>query len=234
MPEVAALPVQELRLPLLAPSELATLESHNQRDLLIPVSCRLSAGCPSSPPRGWTVLQGRVWGPLRCGHADAPIPVPIPVGGEHRGGLAVPRAAEGQWGALPPLPAPPRHAAPRPPPAPGPARQIGAGVPPPPSLTGGGGLGQWQCPPAGRSAVGQAVGLGAAGGAAAARSMSAALCPMPGLRGQGRMPGGTPKRGAGTGGRGVGAGPRGRCEDAQGVTLGVVGLQGPLREGGTG
>lgn len=37
VPEVAALPVQELRLPLLAPSELATLESHNQRDLLIPV-----------------------------------------------------------------------------------------------------------------------------------------------------------------------------------------------------
>uniref|UniRef100_A0A8B9EYW1 BTB domain containing 19 n=1 Tax=Amazona collaria TaxID=241587 RepID=A0A8B9EYW1_9PSIT len=35
--EVAALPVQELRLPLLAPSELATLESQNQRDLLIPV-----------------------------------------------------------------------------------------------------------------------------------------------------------------------------------------------------
>ncbi|XP_025942721.1 BTB/POZ domain-containing protein 19 [Apteryx rowi] len=34
--EVAALPVRELRLPLLAPSELATLESHNQRDLLIP------------------------------------------------------------------------------------------------------------------------------------------------------------------------------------------------------
>ncbi|NXK83955.1 BTBDJ protein, partial [Amazona guildingii] len=34
--EVAALPVQELRLPLLAPSELATLESQNQRDLLIP------------------------------------------------------------------------------------------------------------------------------------------------------------------------------------------------------
>ncbi|XP_074953899.1 BTB/POZ domain-containing protein 19 isoform X1 [Phalacrocorax aristotelis] len=37
VPEVAALPVQELRLPLLAPSELSTLESHNQRDLLIPV-----------------------------------------------------------------------------------------------------------------------------------------------------------------------------------------------------
>ncbi|KAM9008222.1 BTB/POZ domain-containing protein 19 isoform 1-T1 [Ara ararauna] len=34
--EVAALPVQELRLPLLAPSELAMLESQNQRDLLIP------------------------------------------------------------------------------------------------------------------------------------------------------------------------------------------------------
>ncbi|XP_062478915.1 BTB/POZ domain-containing protein 19 isoform X3 [Pezoporus occidentalis] len=34
--EVAALPVQELRLPLLAPSELATLERQNQRDLLIP------------------------------------------------------------------------------------------------------------------------------------------------------------------------------------------------------
>ncbi|PKU44587.1 btb poz domain-containing protein 19 [Limosa lapponica baueri] len=37
VPEVAALPVRELRLPLLAPNELATLESHNQRDLLIPV-----------------------------------------------------------------------------------------------------------------------------------------------------------------------------------------------------
>ncbi|KAM6265360.1 BTB/POZ domain-containing protein 19 isoform 1-T1 [Spheniscus humboldti] len=37
VPEVAALPVRELRLPLLAPSELTTLESHNQRDLLIPV-----------------------------------------------------------------------------------------------------------------------------------------------------------------------------------------------------
>uniref|UniRef100_A0A8C8BAG4 BTB domain containing 19 n=1 Tax=Otus sunia TaxID=257818 RepID=A0A8C8BAG4_9STRI len=36
VPEVAALPVRELRLPLLAPSELVTLESHNQRDLLIP------------------------------------------------------------------------------------------------------------------------------------------------------------------------------------------------------
>ncbi|XP_064003773.1 BTB/POZ domain-containing protein 19 isoform X2 [Pogoniulus pusillus] len=35
--EVAALPVQELRLPLLAPSELATLETHNQHDLLIPM-----------------------------------------------------------------------------------------------------------------------------------------------------------------------------------------------------
>ncbi|XP_027505035.1 BTB/POZ domain-containing protein 19 isoform X2 [Corapipo altera] len=37
VPEVAALPVRELRLPLLAPGELVTLESHNQRDLLIPV-----------------------------------------------------------------------------------------------------------------------------------------------------------------------------------------------------
>ncbi|OXB78906.1 UNVERIFIED_CONTAM: hypothetical protein H355_013786 [Colinus virginianus] len=37
VPEVAALPVQELRLPLLAPNELATLESQNQSDLLIPV-----------------------------------------------------------------------------------------------------------------------------------------------------------------------------------------------------
>ncbi|XP_067997688.1 BTB/POZ domain-containing protein 19 isoform X1 [Melanerpes formicivorus] len=35
--EVAALPVQELRLPLLAPSELATVERHNQQDLLIPM-----------------------------------------------------------------------------------------------------------------------------------------------------------------------------------------------------
>lgn len=46
VPEVAALPVRELRLPLLAPSELVTLESHNQRDLLIPVSCCLFLGCP--------------------------------------------------------------------------------------------------------------------------------------------------------------------------------------------
>ncbi|NXY84588.1 BTBDJ protein, partial [Alcedo cyanopectus] len=38
VPEVASLPVRELRLPLLTPSELATLESHNQRDLLIPVA----------------------------------------------------------------------------------------------------------------------------------------------------------------------------------------------------
>uniref|UniRef100_A0A669PG62 BTB domain containing 19 n=1 Tax=Phasianus colchicus TaxID=9054 RepID=A0A669PG62_PHACC len=37
VPEVAALPVQELRLPLLAPNELAMLESQNQHDLLIPV-----------------------------------------------------------------------------------------------------------------------------------------------------------------------------------------------------
>ncbi|XP_074858721.1 BTB/POZ domain-containing protein 19 [Carettochelys insculpta] len=35
--EVAAEPVRELRLPLLAPCELAALESLNQRDLLIPV-----------------------------------------------------------------------------------------------------------------------------------------------------------------------------------------------------
>lgn len=33
--------MRELRLPLLAPSELVTLESHNQQDLLIPVSCCL-------------------------------------------------------------------------------------------------------------------------------------------------------------------------------------------------
>lgn len=48
VPEVATLPVRELRLPLLAPNELATLESHNQRDLLIPVSCCLPSGWPSS------------------------------------------------------------------------------------------------------------------------------------------------------------------------------------------
>ncbi|XP_053893802.1 BTB/POZ domain-containing protein 19 isoform X5 [Malaclemys terrapin pileata] len=35
--EVAAGPVRELRLPLLSPRELAALESHNQRDPLIPV-----------------------------------------------------------------------------------------------------------------------------------------------------------------------------------------------------
>ncbi|XP_038269710.1 BTB/POZ domain-containing protein 19 isoform X2 [Dermochelys coriacea] len=37
--EVAAGPVRELRLPLLSPRELAALESHNQRDPLIPVEC---------------------------------------------------------------------------------------------------------------------------------------------------------------------------------------------------
>nr|XP_032646369.1 BTB/POZ domain-containing protein 19-like [Chelonoidis abingdonii] len=37
--EVAAGPVRELRLPLLSPHELAALESHNQRDPLIPVEC---------------------------------------------------------------------------------------------------------------------------------------------------------------------------------------------------
>lgn len=46
MPEVAALPVRELRLPLLAPSELVTLESYNQQDLLIPVSCCLFLASP--------------------------------------------------------------------------------------------------------------------------------------------------------------------------------------------
>ncbi|XP_054689612.1 BTB/POZ domain-containing protein 19 isoform X2 [Grus americana] len=37
VPEVAALPVRELRLALLSPSELVMLETHNQKDLLIPV-----------------------------------------------------------------------------------------------------------------------------------------------------------------------------------------------------
>ncbi|EMP34072.1 BTB/POZ domain-containing protein 19 [Chelonia mydas] len=37
--EVAAGPGRELRLPLLSPRELAALESHNQRDPLIPVEC---------------------------------------------------------------------------------------------------------------------------------------------------------------------------------------------------
>ncbi|XP_067423915.1 BTB/POZ domain-containing protein 19 [Emydura macquarii macquarii] len=37
--ELAALPVQELRLALLSPRELAALETHNQRDQLIPVEC---------------------------------------------------------------------------------------------------------------------------------------------------------------------------------------------------
>lgn len=46
MPEVAALPVRELRLPLLAPSELVALESCNQQDRLIPVSCCLFLACP--------------------------------------------------------------------------------------------------------------------------------------------------------------------------------------------
>lgn len=52
------------------------------------------------------------WGGPCFGHADALIPLPIPTGGEHRGSLACPRTEEGQWGALPPLPSPPGHAAP--------------------------------------------------------------------------------------------------------------------------
>lgn len=92
VPEVAALPVRELRLPLLAPSELATLESHNQRDLLIPVSCLDFGGLD----------LGESWG-----HTHVPTP-----GGEHRGSLEVPRAAARQRGAPPALPAPARHAAP--------------------------------------------------------------------------------------------------------------------------
>lgn len=44
--------MQELRLPLLAPSELATLESQNQHDLLIPVSCGVPR-CFLGMPRGW-------------------------------------------------------------------------------------------------------------------------------------------------------------------------------------
>lgn len=134
------------------------------------------------------MLQGRVWGGPRCGHADAPIPLPDPIGGKHRGSLAVPCAEEGQRGALPPLPAPAWHEAPRPPPSPGPTCQVAAksrGVPLPSSTRR---LGQRQCPPVRCSAVGQAVGLGTAGGAAVAKSISQALCPMPRLQGQGRMP----------------------------------------------
>lgn len=101
-----------------------------------------------------------VGGPL-CGHADVPIPLPTPVGGEHRSGLAVPRAEEGQWGALPPLPSSAWHTAPRPPPSPGPTCQVGFGHQGPSNPPWG--LGRWQRPPGGCSAVEQAVGLGAGG-----------------------------------------------------------------------
>lgn len=78
MPEVAALPVQELRLPLLAPSELATLESHNQRDLLIPVSCLDFGGLdlgfggklgPHSCPHPRWRASRQPGGPTHCGVA---------------------------------------------------------------------------------------------------------------------------------------------------------------------
>lgn len=113
VPEVATLPVRELRLPLLAPNELATLESHNQRDLLIPVSCRLPFGVAQLSFRAEGCCRAGFGGRPHYGHADAPsIPVTVPIGGEHRGSLAGPRAEEGQRGALPPLPAPAWHAAP--------------------------------------------------------------------------------------------------------------------------
>ncbi|NXT90160.1 BTBDJ protein, partial [Anhinga rufa] len=64
VPEVAALPVQELRLPLLAPSELATLESHNQRDLLIPVES-IAAAWRSHALRKGSGVPSRLCRPRR-------------------------------------------------------------------------------------------------------------------------------------------------------------------------
>ncbi|NWI63256.1 BTBDJ protein, partial [Todus mexicanus] len=64
VPEVAALPVQELRLPLLAPSELATLESHNQQDPLIPVESIAAAWRCHALRRG-TGLPARLCRPRR-------------------------------------------------------------------------------------------------------------------------------------------------------------------------
>ncbi|NXX21133.1 BTBDJ protein, partial [Podargus strigoides] len=64
VPEVAALPVQELRLPLLAPSELATLESHNQQDLLIPVES-IAAAWRSHALRKGSGVPSRLCRPRR-------------------------------------------------------------------------------------------------------------------------------------------------------------------------
>uniref|UniRef100_A0A8B9ERJ7 BTB domain containing 19 n=1 Tax=Anser cygnoides TaxID=8845 RepID=A0A8B9ERJ7_ANSCY len=62
--EVAALPVRELRLPLLAPSELAMLESHNQRDLLIPVES-IAAAWRSHALRRGSGVPARLCRPRR-------------------------------------------------------------------------------------------------------------------------------------------------------------------------
>uniref|UniRef100_A0A8B9NCE8 BTB domain containing 19 n=1 Tax=Accipiter nisus TaxID=211598 RepID=A0A8B9NCE8_9AVES len=64
VPEVAALPVQELRLPLLAPSELVTLESHNQRDLLIPAES-IAAAWRSHALRKGSGVPSRLCRPRR-------------------------------------------------------------------------------------------------------------------------------------------------------------------------
>lgn len=193
---------------------------------------------------GGCCRAGLGWGGGERDHAVAmlmpPNPVPVPLGGEHRGSMASPCAEEGQWGALPPLPAPARDAAPRPPPSPGPTRQVGAGHRGTPQPDRGARAAAVYAL-AGCSAVGQAVGLGTARGAAAAKSINKALCPTPRLRGQGRMPRSPQKRGQGIwwGGRrglqlGHGVGARTPRHTARAVTPGVAGLQGPLRDGGTG
>ncbi|XP_049663963.1 BTB/POZ domain-containing protein 19 isoform X2 [Haliaeetus albicilla] len=64
VPEVAALPVRELRLPLLAPSELVTLESHNQRDLLIPAES-IAAAWRSHALRKGSGVPSRLCRPRR-------------------------------------------------------------------------------------------------------------------------------------------------------------------------
>lgn len=61
------------------------------------------------------------------------------------------------------------------------------------------------------SAVGQAAGLGTAGGAITTESISKSLCPTTRLWGQGRMPRSLQKGVQGL--RKVGAGPWGGCKD---------------------
>lgn len=140
VPEVAALPVRELRLPLLAPSELATLESHNQRDLLIPVSCLDFVGLdlgfggklgPHSCPHPRWRASRQPGGPTRCGVAAG-----CPPSSAGPGAARGPATTTGTWTRTP---------------------SRGCALPPAPP----GGSGRGCAPPAGCSAMGQAVGCGA-------------------------------------------------------------------------